>query len=134
VHAGARPSGRTRLRARGLGYVPRADLIALYGAATLVAFTSRYEGFGLPPLEAMACGAPVVTTPVASLRDVLGDSAIFVEVGDVDGLARAMTELARDAARRVELAAAGRARAATMSWTRAAEATADVYRSLGVAV
>jgi glycosyltransferase involved in cell wall biosynthesis len=128
---GQEPPG---VKARLLGYVPRADLLALYGAATIVAYPSLYEGFGLPPLEAMACGAPVVSTRAASLPELLGDAAMFVDVGDIDGLARAIRDLSRDTSRREELAAAGAARAAALSWTRTAGATADVYRSLGVAV
>jgi glycosyltransferase involved in cell wall biosynthesis len=128
---GPHPAG---VRGQFLGYVPRPDLLALYGAATVVAYPSLYEGFGLPPLEAMACGSPVVATRVASLPDLLGRAALFVDVGDIEGLARAIREVAHDDALRKELAAAGTARAATLSWARAARETADVYRSLGVGV
>jgi glycosyltransferase involved in cell wall biosynthesis len=135
LHAGAVSSrAGQRLAARMLGYVPRRDLIALYGAATLVAFPSHYEGFGLPPLEAMACGAPVVTTPVGSLRDLLGDTAVFVPVGDTVRLAGAVRDLWDDDARRTELSVAGPARVGQLRWADAARATAAVYRSLGIAV
>jgi glycosyltransferase involved in cell wall biosynthesis len=123
-----------RVRAQILGYVPRDDLLVLYGAATVVAYPSRYEGFGLPPLEAMACGAPVVASRVASLPELLGSAARFVEVGDLEGLTRAISDVSNDDGLRKELAAAGPARASTFSWPRAARETADVYRSLGVAV
>jgi glycosyltransferase involved in cell wall biosynthesis len=127
-------TGAPDIRARLLGYVPRADLLALYGAATLVAYPSHYEGFGLPPLEAMACGAPVVATRVASLPELLGDAALFVDIDDVDGLARTIRDLMHDDTRRARLAAAGPARAASFTWERTARETADIYRSLGVAV
>ena len=135
VLAGAVERGRVAgIRARFLGYVPRSELLALYGAATVVAYPSFYEGFGLPPLEAMACGAPVVATRVASLPELLGDAAVFVDVRDTDDLAAALRELANDDARRAELAAAGTARAATLSWVQTVRETADVYGSLGVVV
>jgi glycosyltransferase involved in cell wall biosynthesis len=122
------------VRAHRLGYVPRPDLLALYGAATVVAYPSHYEGFGLPPLEAMACGAPVVATRVASLPELIGDAALFVEHADPEPLARAIREITSNDVRRTELAALGPARAATLSWEHAARETADVYRSLGVSV
>jgi glycosyltransferase involved in cell wall biosynthesis len=135
VLAGAVDESRARgIRAQFLGYVARADLLALYGAATVVAYPSLYEGFGLPPLEAMACGAPVIATRVGALPELLGDAAQFVDVLDVEGLARAIREVVHDEARREELATAGSVRAAALSWDRTARKTVDVYRSLGVAV
>ncbi|MGH8983323.1 MAG: glycosyltransferase family 4 protein [Acidimicrobiia bacterium] len=119
---------------RALGFVPRSDLAALYGAAALVSYPSRYEGFGLPPLEAMACGAAVVATRVAALPEVLGDAAALVPPHDVDALAATLSEVLHDEERRAALRVSGLQRARSFSWSRAAVATADVYRSLGVPV
>ncbi len=115
-----------------LGYVPDEDLSALYGAATVVGYPTLYEGFGLPPLEAMVCGAPVLASRVASLPEVLGDAARLVPPGDVDAWATALADLIADDAARAELSTAGRDRAAALTWSEAANGTRDVYRSLGV--
>jgi glycosyltransferase involved in cell wall biosynthesis len=120
--------------ALALGHVPEGDLPALYGAATVVGYASRYEGFGLPPIEAMACGAAVVTTPVPAVAEVVGDAAVTFRPGDVDGLARTLRELMADPARRDDLARRCSEAVATLSWARTAELTADVYRTVGVTV
>jgi glycosyltransferase involved in cell wall biosynthesis len=134
VLAGATPSGTAGIRAHALGYVPRADLLALYGAARVVAYPSRYEGFGLPVVEAMACGAAVITTSVASLAEVVGDGALVVPPEDPDALAGGLRDLWNDPDRRREMRAAGIQRAASMRWEATAGATAAVYRELGVSV
>ena len=118
-------------RIQRLGYVPREELATLYGAATVVAYASRYEGFGLPPLEAMACGAPVVASQIPPLRDTLGDAAVLVPPRDVDALAATLLRLWADDAWRAELAALGVARARHFSWDATARRTGDVYRALG---
>ncbi len=117
-----------------IGHVPVEDLPGLYGAATLVGYASRYEGFGLPPIEAMACGAAVVSTPVPSVTEVIGDGAELFRPGDVDGLAGTLRQLLADEACRGELAARGTKRAQALDWARTAGETADVYRALGVAI
>ena len=112
---------------RSLGYVDRTDLPLLYAAATIVTYISLYEGFGLPPLEAMACGAPVVATKVGALPHVVGDGCVLVPPGDIAALAAELEVLLGDEQARVALSARGLARAAEQSWARAAEQTAAVY-------
>lgn len=119
---------------RWLGRVPDSLLPGLYGAATVTVCASVYEGFGLPPLEAMACGSPVVSTPVPSVSEIAG-AGVGVEVfapGDVEGLASLLAELAADPERRRELADEGHRRSTTTSWGRAAAETVAVYRRLGL--
>ena len=115
-----------------LGFVPRGILPALYGAAEIVAYVSGYEGFGLPPLEAMACGAAVVTTPVPAVVELVGDDACTVTPGDADALAAAITALAGDGARRTELAERCRRGATARSWDDVADETLARYRQAGV--
>jgi len=116
-----------RLRERGArleGYVETARLAELYRGAACLVQSSRYEGFGLPVLEAMASGTPVVAVPDAALREVAGDAAVFVEEGDLAaGIRRALEE-------RDRLVAAGLERAQRFSWRAAAERTLAVYREI----
>ena len=114
------------------GYVADADKAALLTGADVFAYPSRYEGFGLPVLEAMACGTPVVTTTGGSLPEVAGDADTLIDQGDEDALAAAVAKLATDPAARQDAAARGRARAAAFTWERCADLTAAAYsRALG---
>ncbi len=117
-------------RVRRLGPVPAVDLSALYGAATAFVFPSLYEGFGLPPLEAMSVGTPVVAAHASCLPEVLGDAALLVAPEDEAALAEALRAVLGDAALRADLAARGRVRAARYSWERTAAATLVVYREV----
>ena len=117
-------------RIQFLGFVDDADLPALYSAAALFAFPSLYEGFGLPALEAMACGTPVVTSNVSSLPEVVADAALTVDPLDVDALAHAVSKAMADSAQRKRLAAAGIKRAKQFTWEKAAEQLYGHYQRL----
>jgi glycosyltransferase involved in cell wall biosynthesis len=106
------------------------QLAWLYRSASVLAFPSRAEGFGLPVLEAMGAGLPVVATDLAVLREVAGDAACFVPVEDTAALARSLGEVLSGDGTWIELARAGRQRAAGFSWQATAEATAACYRRL----
>ena len=120
-------------RVRFTGYVPDADLPALYSGAAAFCYPSLYEGFGLPPLEAMACGAPTITSNVSSLPEVVGDAALTVDPRAVPALAQALKYLLTDDDGRRLYRERGQAQAARFSWERTARLTRDVYDSvLGV--
>jgi alpha-1,3-rhamnosyl/mannosyltransferase len=126
VPAGAPPEVRARVTFTGR--VSDAELRALYAGASAFVFPSRYEGFGLPPLEAMALGAPVVCANAASLPEVVGDAALLFPAGDVGALAEALSRVLGDPALRERASQAGRERAAEFTWERTAAATVAVYR------
>ncbi len=106
---------------RLLGYVDDDHLPALYGGCEAFAFPSVYEGFGLPPLEAMACGAAVVCSDATALPEVVGDAAVLVDPRDADAMADAIVRVTDDLALRADLAVRGRARAARFGWDASAE-------------
>ncbi|MDH4066569.1 MAG: glycosyltransferase family 4 protein, partial [Acidobacteriota bacterium] len=117
------------------GYVPFEDLPAIYSLADLFVFPSLYEGFGLPVVEAMACGTPVVTSASSSLAEIAGDAAMTVDPTSIDALAEAIGRLGRDADLRRALSALGLARAESFSWAQAAREMLAVYRrAAGVTV
>jgi anaerobic magnesium-protoporphyrin IX monomethyl ester cyclase len=113
---------------RFLGYLPFDDLPVLYNLADLFVFPSLYEGFGLPVVEAMACGTPVLIGRTGSLVEVGGDAVEVVDPLDTDAIGHAIASLAASEPRRRELRERGLARAATFSWERAAAETLSVYR------
>jgi glycosyltransferase involved in cell wall biosynthesis len=113
---------------RVLGFAQDEELPALLAGALAFVFPSSYEGFGLPPLEAMACGTPVVATSAGSLPEVLGDAALLAPPDDTDGLAAALARITGDEALRATLRARGLERAAGYSWERTARATLAAYR------
>lgn len=124
--AGLRLDDRLRLT----GFVPDDELPLWYAAADLFAFPSLYEGFGLPVLEAMACGTPVVTSKASSMPEVAGDAAVYVDPESVEAIAEGIRVIARDAALRDRAARAGADRSRGYTWQRTARLTAEVYREV----
>ena len=112
------------------GYVGDEDLPALYTLADLFVFPSLYEGFGLPALEAMACGTPVVTSDVSSLPEVVGDAALMVDPHDVDALAEAMRRVLGEPSLRSAMIRRGLVRAQSFTWSRAAEELLCLYHEV----
>jgi glycosyltransferase involved in cell wall biosynthesis len=113
-----------------LGYIEEADLRVLYSAAKLFVYPSIYEGFGLPPLEAMACGAPVITSNTSALPEVVGDAATVIDPHDSEELCQAMRMVLGNGSRRSKMRQQGLERAKRFSWERAARETLAVYREI----
>ena len=115
---------------RLLGFVAEDELVSLYNMAEMVVYPSLYEGFGLPVLEAMACGAPVITSNSSSIPEIAGDAALLVDPTDGEALAQAMIRLAGDEPLRRSLIARGTTQIAKFSWQRAARETLAVYEEV----
>lgn len=127
LHGKPVPPAPPGVRVELLGHVSDERLRSLYAGAAAFVFPSRYEGFGLPVLEAMACGAPVVASDAASIPEAGGDAALYFPVGDVAALAAAMERVFTDLQLADRLRTAGRARASSMSWHTTAENTLSVF-------
>jgi alpha-1,3-rhamnosyl/mannosyltransferase len=116
--------GQVRL----LGFVPDDELNALYSGARAFIYPSLYEGFGLPPLEAMACGAPVITSNKASLPEVVGNAGILVEPLDIEQMNQAIESLLENDSLHHELRQKGLERASLFTWEKTASKTYEVFR------
>jgi glycosyltransferase involved in cell wall biosynthesis len=112
------------------GWIPAEDKPALYSGALFFAFLSLYEGFGLMPLEAMACGTPVLASRSSSLPEVVGDGGLLVDPADVDAIVEGMAHLLRDPALRADLRTSALAQASRFTWQRTAEETLAVYEKV----
>ncbi|HVO71574.1 MAG TPA: glycosyltransferase family 1 protein, partial [Aggregatilineaceae bacterium] len=117
-------------RVHFIGFARDEDLPALYSEAACLAYPSLYEGIGLPVLEAMACGIPVVTSNISSMPEVAGDAALLVDPYDVAALADALQRLLTDDALRADRVSRGVIQASRFTWTRAAQQLIEVYRQL----
>jgi glycosyltransferase involved in cell wall biosynthesis len=113
-----------------LGRVPSSALPALYSGALALAYPSLYEGFGLPPLEAMACGTPVVAANTSAIREVVGRAGMLVDPQDTGALGRALRSVLTDRSRSARLREAGLERSSTYTWESAARILLDVYRGV----
>ena len=112
------------------GYIPLEDLLALYNLSQIFVFPSLYEGFGLPVIEAMACGVPVITANNSSMAEITGGSAELINADDVRSIVEALRRLTSDSERRRELRERGLAQARKFSWKRAAQETMALYRKV----
>jgi glycosyltransferase involved in cell wall biosynthesis len=113
---------------RFLGFVEFETLRCFFESAAAFVFPSRYEGFGLPPLEAMACGTPVVTSNVSSLPEVVGDAAVLVNPENVFDIARGIRDVLLDKVLRAGLIRRGREQAARFSWSHSARQVLEIYQ------
>ncbi len=111
-----------------LGYVDRSDKVALYNLASVLAFPSLYEGFGIPPLEAMACGCPVVASWGTSLAEVIGEAGLLIDPYDINDLSAALTQVLQNNALADQLSRLGGLQASKFSWQRSAEAYLKLFK------
>jgi glycosyltransferase involved in cell wall biosynthesis len=117
-------------KVRFLGRVTDHELVTLYSMADIFTFPSFFEGFGIPPIEAMACGAPVITSNTSSLPEVVGDAALLVDPHNVDELAHAITRLLQNEQLRADLRLKGYQRAQLYTWERSAQKMLRIYEQL----
>ena len=113
-----------------INYASQNDLLFLYNAAELFIFPSLYESFGLPPLESMACGTPVITSSTGAIPEVVGNAAYLINPRKEEDLKEAIIKLLNDQSLKNELIRCGLARAKQFSWQRMAEETLDIYKSI----
>jgi glycosyltransferase involved in cell wall biosynthesis len=130
IHSAARQSPFAS-DIRLLGFVANDDLPNLYRAAEVFVYPSLYEGFGMPPIEAMACGCPVISSTCGSLGEVIGDAAAVVDPEDVSSMAKQLTLLAKDGRLREQLRTAGLVQARKFDWNRTARETLSLYERVG---
>jgi len=116
------------------GYIPHQDLPIVYNLAKIFIYPSNYEGFGFPPLEAMACGTPVITTAVSAMLDNVGDAGMLTPPQDEQALTEAMHQLLKDSSLRENLSQKGRQRAVEFTWRRTAIETLHIYKHVGAKV
>jgi glycosyltransferase involved in cell wall biosynthesis len=126
----AREQGGDARYVRFVGFADEADKPALYRGAVAFIFPSHYEGFGLPPLEALACGTPVVGSDVSSIPEVVGDAGVLLPPNDAEGMAGALIQLATDDDFRAEMSRRALVQAARFSWERTARETLAAYRDV----
>lgn len=130
IHAALADSCLENRQIHVIGFVNDEHLAALYSGASCFAFMSKYEGFGLPPLEAMQCGVPVITSNTASLPEVMGNAGIMLDPDDADGLCSSLLKVHTDTALRERLSERSLQRAGLFSWDRTVNMTIDGYRTM----